>query len=54
LLDVWSEPGQGSCFRLTLPRRSGDRVMGSPLPMPPDEPLGDDEWSEEQLKEEQA
>ncbi|HEU0207135.1 MAG TPA: MtrAB system histidine kinase MtrB [Pseudolysinimonas sp.] len=40
LLDVWSEPGQGSCFRLTLPRRFGDRVMGSPLPMPPEELLG--------------
>ena len=30
-LDVWSEPGQGSCFRLTLPRRVGELVMGSPL-----------------------
>jgi two-component system sensor histidine kinase MtrB len=42
LLDVWSEAGQGSCFRLTLPRRSGDRVMGSPLPMPPDQLLHDE------------
>jgi len=49
LLDVWSEPGQGSCFRLTLPRRSGDRVMGSPLPMPPDEPLSDDDASDGEL-----
>jgi two-component system sensor histidine kinase MtrB len=39
LLDVWSEAGQGSCFRLTLPRRFGDRVIGSPLPMPPDQLL---------------
>jgi two-component system sensor histidine kinase MtrB len=48
LLDVWSEPGQGSCFRLTLPRRSGDRVMGSPLPMPPEELLGDGLLSDEE------
>ncbi|MFC5503357.1 MtrAB system histidine kinase MtrB [Lysinimonas soli] len=37
LLDVWSEPGQGSCFRLTLPRQFGAAVMGSPLPLPPEE-----------------
>jgi two-component system sensor histidine kinase MtrB len=36
LLDVWSEPSQGSCFRLTLPRVFGAAVMGSPIPMPPD------------------
>jgi two-component system sensor histidine kinase MtrB len=48
LLDVWSEPGQGSCFRLTLPRQFGDRVMGSPLPMPPEELLGDGLLSEEE------
>jgi two-component system sensor histidine kinase MtrB len=35
-LDVWSEKGQGSCFRLTLPREFGALVMGSPIPMPPD------------------
>ena len=48
LLDVWSEAGQGSCFRLTLPRRFGDRVMGSPLPMPPDPLLSDELPSDEQ------
>ena len=48
LLDVWSEPGQGSCFRLTLPRRFGDQVMGSPLPMPPEELL-DDELLDDEL-----
>ena len=37
LLDVWSEPGLGSCFRLTLPRQFGAAVMGSPIPMPPEE-----------------
>lgn len=48
LLDVWSEPGKGSCFRLTLPRQFGDRVMGSPLPMPPEELLGDGQLSEKE------
>jgi two-component system, OmpR family, sensor histidine kinase MtrB len=48
LLDVWSEPGQGSCFRLTLPRRFGDRVMGSPLAMPPEGSLGDGVLNEEE------
>lgn len=36
LLDVWSEPSRGSCFRLTLPRVFGATVLGSPIPMPPD------------------
>jgi two-component system sensor histidine kinase MtrB len=36
-LAVWSELGEGSCFRLTLPRHSGDELGGlSPLPLPPD------------------
>jgi two-component system sensor histidine kinase MtrB len=36
-LAVWSQPGEGSCFRLTLPRRSGEQLDGaSPLPLPPD------------------
>ena len=37
VLEVWSKPGEGSCFRLTLPRRRGDVVSGSPLALPPDE-----------------
>ena len=37
LLDVWSEKGKGSCFRLTLPRTFGGTVLGSPIPMPPEE-----------------
>jgi two-component system sensor histidine kinase MtrB len=36
-LAVWSELGEGSCFRLTLPRRRGDELSGlSPLALPPD------------------
>lgn len=36
-LAVWSAPGEGSCFRLTLPRRRGERLTGaSPLALPPD------------------
>jgi two-component system sensor histidine kinase MtrB len=37
VLDVWSEPGRGSCFRLTLPRRRGDELRTSPLDLPPEE-----------------
>lgn len=37
VLDVWSEPGEGSCFRLTLPRRRGEALNGSPLDLPPEE-----------------
>lgn len=39
-IDVWSQPGEGSCFRLTLPRRRGETVRESPLPLPPDETTG--------------
>ncbi|MDR6973292.1 MtrAB system histidine kinase MtrB [Leifsonia shinshuensis] len=34
-LQVWSAPGAGSCFRLTLPRVPGREITGSPLPLPP-------------------
>ena len=35
-LDAWGEQGEGSAFRLTIPRRSGDSVDGdSPLQLPP-------------------
>jgi two-component system sensor histidine kinase MtrB len=37
-LEVWSAPGRGSCFRLTLPRRRGEPLTGSPLDLPPVEP----------------
>ncbi|HEY0260400.1 MAG TPA: MtrAB system histidine kinase MtrB [Lacisediminihabitans sp.] len=34
-LDVWSEPGEGTCFRLTLPRERGIPIESSPLDLPP-------------------
>jgi two-component system sensor histidine kinase MtrB len=34
-LQVWSAPGAGSCFRLTLPRVPGKEITSSPLPLPP-------------------
>ena len=37
-LEVWSSPGEGSCFRLTLPRHRGAVLRGSPLELPPPEP----------------
>jgi two-component system sensor histidine kinase MtrB len=36
-LEAWGERGRGSVFRLTLPRRTGDELAGSPLPLGPDE-----------------
>ncbi|MFB9569308.1 MtrAB system histidine kinase MtrB [Saccharopolyspora hordei] len=33
-LDAWGEPGEGSCFRVTLPRRPGAEFGSSPLPLP--------------------
>lgn len=38
-LEAWGVPGEGSCFRLTLPRKRGDVLTHSPVPLPPD---GDD------------
>jgi two-component system sensor histidine kinase MtrB len=38
-LDVWSEPGRGSCFRLTIPRHSGGLLGASPLDLPPEDGL---------------
>jgi two-component system sensor histidine kinase MtrB len=34
-LEVWSAPGEGSCFRLTLPRHAGGTLTSSPLELPP-------------------
>ncbi len=34
-LQIWTEPGHGSQFRLTVPRRQGDELERSPLPLEP-------------------
>jgi two-component system sensor histidine kinase MtrB len=34
-LQAWGEPGRGAQFRLTLPRRAGDPITTSPLPLVP-------------------
>ncbi len=36
-LEAWGECGRGSVFRLTLPRTPGTQLVGSPLPLGPDE-----------------
>ncbi|MBO0870251.1 MAG: HAMP domain-containing histidine kinase, partial [Micromonosporaceae bacterium] len=36
-LEAWGLPGHGAQFRLTLPVRTGDRLLASPLPLVPDE-----------------
>jgi two-component system sensor histidine kinase MtrB len=39
-LQAWGEPGRGAAFRLTLPRKVGGELDGSPLTLvPTDEPL---------------
>jgi two-component system sensor histidine kinase MtrB len=48
-LEAWGAPGSGAQFRLTLPVRSGDRLLAAPLPLiprdreqaPADEPVED-------------
>ena len=37
-LDVWSKPGKGAVFRLTLPRTRDAAVGVPPLPLEPDDP----------------
>jgi two-component system sensor histidine kinase MtrB len=37
-LQAWGEPGVGSQFRLTLPRRAGDELVHSPIPLVPSRP----------------
>ncbi|MGW0161797.1 MtrAB system histidine kinase MtrB [Mycobacterium sp. NPDC003323] len=34
-LEAWGEPGNGACFRLTLPLVRGHKVTTSPLPLKP-------------------
>lgn len=36
-LDCWGSPGEGSCFRLTIPRRRGGTLTSSPLPLTPED-----------------
>jgi two-component system sensor histidine kinase MtrB len=38
-LEVWSAPGEGSCFRLTIPRSRGAVLASSPLELPPDDDI---------------
>lgn len=38
MLDVWSEPGKGTVFRLTLPRTPDAAAVVSPLPLEPVDP----------------
>ncbi|MBB6170138.1 two-component system sensor histidine kinase MtrB [Nocardiopsis mwathae] len=40
-LQAWGSPGKGSQFRLSLPRKAGQELRGSPLPLaPPEMALG--------------
>ncbi|MFC0715293.1 MtrAB system histidine kinase MtrB [Cellulomonas biazotea] len=36
-LEAWGRPARGAVFRLTLPRRAGIHLTGSPLPLVPDD-----------------
>jgi len=36
-LQAWGVPGKGSVFRLTIPRVAGQKLVGSPLPLVPDD-----------------
>ncbi len=36
-LQAWGRPGEGAQFRLTLPRRAGDVLRRSPLPLVPED-----------------
>ncbi|WP_382307386.1 MtrAB system histidine kinase MtrB [Herbiconiux sp. UC225_62] len=40
-LEVWSRPGAGSCFRLTLPRVQSQPAGESPLPLEPQDAYGE-------------
>jgi two-component system sensor histidine kinase MtrB len=42
-LHVWSQPGEGSCFRLTIPRTRGEVLTSSPLELPPGDSLTSEE-----------
>ena len=40
-LQAWGEPGRGSCFRLTLPRKAGVPIRRSPLSLSPEDSARD-------------
>ncbi|MBM3685460.1 MAG: HAMP domain-containing histidine kinase [Actinobacteria bacterium] len=40
-LEAWGAPGEGACFRLTLPCRADVTLEDSPLPLAPEEALAD-------------
>lgn len=50
-LDAWGEKGQGSCFRLVLPRQHGTPYRASPLALPPAYDPGDRIVAEEIIPE---
>ncbi|MEO8813889.1 MAG: MtrAB system histidine kinase MtrB [Mycobacterium sp.] len=45
-LEAWGEPGNGACFRLTLPMVRGHKVTTSPLPLKPDTQAANQERKE--------
>jgi len=46
-IDVWSREGEGSCFRLTIPRTPLAEWRESPLPLPPESDAIDSYLAEE-------
>jgi two-component system, OmpR family, sensor histidine kinase MtrB len=38
VLEVWSRKGEGTCFRLTLPRHRGGTILDFPVGLPPADP----------------
>jgi two-component system sensor histidine kinase MtrB len=50
-IDVWSAPGQGTSFRLTLPRHAGQTASHSPLGQPAETTLVDSDGVELGLDE---
>ncbi|HTM83877.1 MAG TPA: ATP-binding protein, partial [Mycobacterium sp.] len=38
VLEVWSRKGEGTCFRLTLPRHRGTAIVDFPVGLPPADP----------------